>query len=183
VRAGCLSLVLVVACGPAPDAAPAVAPSTAQALEVPTHPYVMNPTGATGPGEVDPSLGFGRPGDTGHEVALSGGRQPVPQARLSLGPVTVSGGLSQAVIRRRVAPSLARIRTCYQLELHARPTVARTVLIDLTIDPQGAVQAATPRALADEPLERCVAAALRTLAFPAPGGVVQVTIPLELRPG
>ena len=101
-----------------------------------------------------------------------------------VGTPDVSGELDQATIRRYVKRNMEKIRSCYERQLLADPTLQGTVVLQFFIGPTGSVTSATARGLHAN-VSTCLAEVVSHIAFPKPGGGVGVHVksyPFEFRP-
>ncbi|MBK9069551.1 MAG: AgmX/PglI C-terminal domain-containing protein [Myxococcales bacterium] len=102
----------------------------------------------------------------------------------SLGTPEVSGELDQATIRRYVKRNMEKIRSCYERQLLADPTLQGTVVVQFFIGPTGSVTSATARGLHGN-VSTCLAEVVSHISFPRPGGGAGVHVksyPFEFRP-
>lgn len=101
-----------------------------------------------------------------------------------VGTPDVSGELDQATIRRYVKRNMEKIRSCYERQLLADPTLQGTVVLQFFIGPTGNVTSATARGLHAE-VSSCLADVVSHISFPRPGGGAGVHVksyPFEFRP-
>lgn len=154
--------------------------------------------GTIGLGNLD-TLGHGGGGGTGQGYGRGigggyGSSQGGLRSRKTGGPsvreirtgVSLTGALSQEVIRRYIRRNINQIRYCYEQQLTRRPDLAGRVAIRFVISGSGAVSASSVAnsTLGDPAAEQCVARAVQRIAFPQPdgGGVVIVTYPFMFQP-
>jgi hypothetical protein len=121
--------------------------------------------GPSGPGAYGGPPGVG-PG-------LLPGRRPRPA--FVIGTPTVPEGIDRNLIRRYVRQKHAQLTHCYERELAVRPALAGTATTSFSIDAGGRVIAARAAGLGAPAVERCVEEVLRSIQFPAGGGLVNVT--------
>ncbi len=103
------------------------------------------------------------------------------------GPAWAGGGvLDKDAIRTVVRAHIHEVRDCYNAGLEKDPDLAGKIVVGFEISATGAVQRSeiTESTLADAQVGACVAAAVKTWAFPAPkGGAVDVAYPFAFEPG
>ena len=91
------------------------------------------------------------------------------------------GGLARDEIQRVFVAALPRIKRCYEKRLTAKPLLAGTVVLEITIGADGAVRDARvdKRSLDDDDATTCIIDVGRALVFPHPkdGGQAIVTYP------
>lgn len=91
------------------------------------------------------------------------------------------GGLDKDVIMAEIRRANARIKACYELGLHDRPTLAGKVAIAFRIGPDGRVdqKSVAEDELHHAPATDCLLDVVGRMEFPPPqgGGVVNVTFP------
>jgi hypothetical protein len=116
---------------------------------------------------------------TAAELARRGHRIPTTR----LGQPNAQGNLDKAVIRKVIKMSKTKIAGCYEKALAITPTLAGTVQVQFFVKPDGTVATATAAGISPEVAD-CVAAVIKSLAFPKPkgGGGVQVNYPFTMRP-
>jgi FHA domain len=151
--------------------------------------------GGTGGGGDGSGLGLARIGTNGIGGGLAsygegkGGLKGKLDAEIGLTPgqPQVVGRIDPELIRKVVHDHRAQIRTCYEMQLNARPNLAGKLVAAWTIDAQGdVVEAHTQEsALHDRTVESCVSSKIKTWHFPIPkgGGEVFVTYPFIFTPG
>jgi hypothetical protein len=151
--------------------------------------------GGTGGGGDGSGLGLARIGTNGIGGGLAsygegkGGLKGKSDAEIGLAPgqPQVVGHIDPELIRKVVHDHRAQIRTCYEMQLNARPNLAGKLVAAWTIDPEGnVVEAHTQEsALHDRTVESCVTSKIKTWHFPIPkgGGEVFVTYPFIFTPG
>ncbi|HXN54880.1 MAG TPA: AgmX/PglI C-terminal domain-containing protein, partial [Myxococcales bacterium] len=151
--------------------------------------------GGTGGGGDGSGLGLARIGTNGIGGGLAsygegkGGLKGKSDAEIGLTPgqPQVVGRIDPELIRKVVHDHRAQIRTCYEMQLNARPNLAGKLVAAWTIDAQGdVVEAHTQEsALHDRTVESCVSSKIKTWHFPIPkgGGEVFVTYPFIFTPG
>jgi FHA domain len=151
--------------------------------------------GGTGGGGDGSGLGLARIGTNGIGGGLAsygegkGGLKGKSDAEIGLTPgqPQVVGRIDPELIRKVVHDHRAQIRTCYEMQLNARPNLAGKLVAAWTIDAQGdVVEAHTQEsALHDRTVESCVSGKIKTWHFPIPkgGGEVFVTYPFIFTPG
>lgn len=115
-----------------------------------------------------------------------GRRQAIAQARSAgiLGPTPPdpSGPLEKTSIKAAIRPHLDSIQICYEAQLLERPGIQGTTVVDFTIGGDGTVLAATARGF-DAEVDRCVADAIKPIAFPKPSAPkVNVRYPFAFKP-
>jgi hypothetical protein len=93
------------------------------------------------------------------------------------GRVTVVGSLDKDVIRRVIKRAMPAIKYCYEQGLLQNKNLAGKVSIYFVISNNGTVASATPKAGISATVDQCVAKKISQLAFPNPGGLVEVTYP------
>jgi TonB family protein len=102
------------------------------------------------------------------------------------GVASVSGSLSEEVVRRVVRKHSSALLACYQAEA-AGTGLSGTIEVKFVIGASGTVEmaAVTSSTLGNAAIEQCVAKAFRSWTFPAPdgGGMVVVTMPVAFTPG
>lgn len=89
-------------------------------------------------------------------------------------------------LRRRMRSLQQQFRRCYERGLAADPALKGDLGLNVTIGPKGVVTAVTTRgSLGKSAVGACVAAAVKTLRFPAPGAgkSISLSYPLTLDPG
>lgn len=130
---------------------------------------------ASGIGENAGGSGYAAPSFRGNTSAY-------PSTRVELGRPTVRGALGQDVITRVVRRNIGQLRFCHEQALTTNPTLHGVVELTFSIDARGAVPVSTlsRSTLGHQPAERCMVAAVRRWAFPAPedGAVVLVKLPM-----
>jgi TonB family protein len=116
----------------------------------------------------------------------------VPEPRVELGPskitigtASVHGSLSAKKASRIIERHINELRFCHE---QSRTSIAPAkVVIKFVVAPTGAVQASGIESSdsGDERLDVCLISAVRRWTFPAPegGGIVVITLPLELSRG
>jgi hypothetical protein len=123
-------------------------------------------------------------------VVLAGCRPAAGTERPSTNePASTSASIDKGLIRTVVRTHVHEIRGCYELGLADDPALAGRVAVRFTIDPHGMVSEAVvassnlpPRA---EPVQTCIAAAVKGWRFPMPpaSGSAVVLYPFVLEPG
>lgn len=109
----------------------------------------------------------------------------LPEGRVRVGRPEVRGPLRPAQIRAVVQRHLAELRFCYERELVSHAELAGELRVRFVVVPTGSVSTAATASstLGSEPVEQCVATAVRRWTFPAPPeGVALVDLPLTLTP-
>ena len=169
--------------------------------------------GGHGGGGDGSGLGLARIGTNGIGGGLAnygdgkGGLRGKEDGAIGLGPgkPEVQGSIDPELIRKVVHEHRAQIRTCYETQLNARPSLAGKLVSAWTIDQSGTVteshtqestlrdHSAEERASpatggarsAEQTVENCVASKIKTWRFPIPkgGGEVFVTYPFIFTPG
>jgi hypothetical protein len=151
--------------------------------------------GGHGGGGDGSGLGLARIGTNGIGGGLAnygdgkGGLHGKESEEIGLGPgkPEVQGSIDPELIRRVVHEHRAQIRTCYETQLTAKPSLAGKLVSAWTIDPGGTVTEAHTQesTLRDHAVENCVAQKIKTWRFPIPkgGGEVFVTYPFIFTPG
>ncbi|GAC1348371.1 MAG: hypothetical protein NVSMB23_29320 [Myxococcales bacterium] len=151
--------------------------------------------GGNGGGGDGSGLGLARIGTNGIGGGVAsygegkGGLKGKSDAEIGLAPgqPQVVGHIDPELIRKVVHDHRAQIRTCYEMQLNARPNLAGKLVAAWTIDAQGnVVEAHTQEsALHDRTVESCVSGKIKTWRFPIPkgGGEVFVTYPFIFTPG
>ena len=79
---------------------------------------------------------------------------------------------------------MEKIRSCYERQLLADPTLQGTVVVQFFIGPTGSVTSATARGLHGN-VSTCLAEVVSHISFPRPGGGAGVHVksyPFEFRP-
>lgn len=95
----------------------------------------------------------------------------------------IVGRLSKSQIESAFTQARFGFQSCYENRLKAKPNLAGTIVVAMTVDASGA--ASDMRITSDEPndidLSRCILKRAESLRFPAPefGGDVQVSYPLR----
>lgn len=92
---------------------------------------------------------------------------------------SAEGPLQTDAIRRVMRLKLGAVKRCYDQGLARRPELAGNVLLRFAIQTNGAVSdcQVIRSTLADEPVERCIAAVVRGLEFPKAPRPTVVTYP------
>ncbi|MFO0576937.1 MAG: AgmX/PglI C-terminal domain-containing protein [Polyangia bacterium] len=114
-----------------------------------------------------------RPPDAG-----AAAKPPVPAAAPA--PTTSADGPIQTdAVRRVMRMKLGAVKRCYDQGLARRPELAGNILLRFAIQTNGAVSdcQVIRSTLADEPVERCIAAVVRGLEFPKAPRPTVVTYP------
>ncbi|MBS1123248.1 MAG: domain containing protein, partial [Deltaproteobacteria bacterium] len=145
-------------------------------------------SGGTGWG----TIGLGNYGTLGHRGGTSGagygvgagglGRKITRPPTVTIGQPSSDVGLDKAIIRRLIRRNLQKIQYCYEKELVSKPTLAGTVTVKFTINPDGVVVSATGSGMTN--VDSCVATVVQGISFPKPngGGAVVVSYPFTFRP-
>jgi hypothetical protein len=190
---------------PQPPAAPAPAPADAAPLDA-APPDAMLPAaadvqrlGALGPATgalkdipdphaLDTGLGtigsstIGHGGDIGYGAPGRLRSPTTQQPRVTLGAITVQGGLAKEIIRRYLRRQMNHFQYCYEKALMTNPSLSGVVQMKLVIAPSGAVEQAQAGGVGDE-VSGCVTQAVRSIQFPKPdgGGVAIVATSLTCK--
>lgn len=118
------------------------------------------------------------------QVAEQEVRKPRSTATLaSEAAVKVEGSLDREAIRRVIRAHIGEIETCYNAGLERDKTLAGKVTLELQIGSDGRVSDAfiSHSTLADIEVDKCIAEAATSWAFPRPqGGNVSVSYPFVL---
>ena len=113
--------------------------------------------------------------------------EPTGPAVAALGKVSVKGDLPRAEVERLLRARVAAFRSCYESELAKSPRLKGRMVLELTVEPTGAVSLADVKTstLGSSDADMCVGKAARDLHFKSrPGGQpVTVTFPIELHRG
>jgi hypothetical protein len=107
-------------------------------------------------------------------------------ARVTPGPLAVSGRLPREVVERVLRQSRGGLRRCYEAGLRSNPNLVGRVGVRLVIGRDGGVTTVANGGsdLPDGSVVRCVVGAHQGMAFPAPeGGIVTVVYPVAFSPG
>ena len=151
--------------------------------------------GGRGGGGDGSGLGLARIGTNGIGGGLAnygdgkGGLRGKESGEIGLGPEKpqVTGSIDPELIRKVVHDHRAQIRTCYETQLTAKPSLSGKLISAWTIDQSGTVTEAHTQesTMHDHNVETCVAAKIKTWRFPIPkgGGEVFVTYPFIFTPG
>ena len=151
--------------------------------------------GGRGGGGDGSGLGLARIGTNGIGGGLAnygdgqGGLRGKESGEIGLGPEKpqVQGSIDPELIRKVVHDHRAQIRTCYETQLTAKPSLSGKIISAWTIDQSGAVTEAHTQesTMHDHAVEACVASKIKTWRFPIPkgGGEVFVTYPFIFTPG
>ena len=151
--------------------------------------------GGRGGGGDGSGLGLARIGTNGIGGGLAnygdgkGGLRGKESGEIGLGPEKpqVQGSIDPELIRKVVHDHRAQIRTCYETQLTAKPSLSGKIISAWTIDQSGAVTEAHTQesTMHDHNVETCVASKIKTWRFPIPkgGGEVFVTYPFIFTPG
>ncbi len=124
------------------------------------------------------SGGGGAPGGGGP----IGRRGPAYLPTVKFGKATISGTYSAAVLTRGLKRYTAQTRYCYERQLNANPTLGGTVMLELTLTPEGGVAHAKATGLAPD-LESCLGGAAIRWTFPKPSkGIVKISVPITYAP-
>ena len=97
-----------------------------------------------------------------------------------------SGAMDKGAISQVVQRRLGAIKSCYERELKANPTLAGKVVVQFTIEESGRVgEVKIVTDTTGEPnVGRCIAGQITHFKFPAPtGGSVTASYPFVLQPG
>ncbi len=149
-------------------------------------------TGQGGGGKGE-GIGLGQIGTIGHGGGTGtgtgygtgngrlGGNHTPKAPTIKPGTATVKGSVPPEVISRIVRANFGGLRLCYETALQRDPNVHGKVVVTFTIDHTGAVTAATASGF-DPTVDTCIAQRFKTLQFPAPADIVQVTYPLDFEP-
>jgi hypothetical protein len=102
-----------------------------------------------------------------------------PRGRAPGKPVIVGGAVlvgeySKETIRRQIRQKLPQIQYCYEKQLVAKHDIEGVVSTAFTIDETGKVIAVNARGVDDE-VASCVAQVIKSIQFPRPDRLVQVT--------
>lgn len=102
--------------------------------------------------------------------------------RVFAGEPQAVGELEKKVIRRRMKDELPKIKACYERALAINPALTGTVKTQFFVSPNGVV-ASCNAAGVDTEMAACVAAIIKAIEFPKPGGGggVQVNFPFTFR--
>ena len=113
-----------------------------------------------------------------------------PRGVLAIQPSTseIDGGLTQSEIDQVVKQRAQLFRTCYQRELDHKPGLGGKLVVRFRIGADGLVvpdrtSFVEGTTLHDDAVERCVAANINRLKFPAKGGVANVKYPFVFTQG
>ena len=151
--------------------------------------------GGRGGGGDGSGLGLARIGTNGIGGGLAnygdgkGGLRGKESGEIGLGPEKpqVQGSIDPELIRKVVHDHRAQIRTCYETQLTAKPSLSGKIISAWTIDQSGAVTEAHTQesTMHDRAVETCVSSKIKTWRFPIPkgGGEVFVTYPFIFTPG
>jgi hypothetical protein len=102
--------------------------------------------------------------------------------RADIGEPTVDGGADRMALRRRIMPQLDRIEFCYAEANFARPTLAGSMVVRMTLDGGVVTDADITTSLAAD-VDACVIGALRSIGeVPELTGVVHATVPITFHP-
>jgi hypothetical protein len=111
---------------------------------------------------------------------------PPPHGIVRIGTPTVRGTMSASTVRASLARLRGRFEWCYESAARQVPNLRGALAFRFVIGATGAVMMAVP---VDPPMNpptlgACLASAIRTLEYPHPpgGGIVIVTLPLDVRP-
>jgi hypothetical protein len=112
-----------------------------------------------------------------------GPRTPVSAPTISLGPVSVAGGLDTATVGRYVKRNSQKLSYCYEKELLSKPTLQGVVTAEFTIGADGLVKVSSAAGV-DKQVEACVANVIKDIEFPKPvrGREVNVSYPITYQP-
>jgi hypothetical protein len=118
-------------------------------------------------------------------------RAPAPTegtgpAVAALGKVSVKGDLPRPEVERLVRGHLAAFRACYASELEKDPRLKGRMVLELTVEPTGAVSLADVKtSTLSSAADLCVGRAARDLHFRSRPGAppVIITFPLDLHRG
>ncbi len=109
-------------------------------------------------------------------------RRQVSEPRLTISTPILKGGLDKNTIRRYIRQRLQVIQHCYEKQLTVKPSLGGTVNMRFTIDNNGRVIGMVASGL-DEEVDTCVGEAVKSIQFPADGGIVEVTsYPIHFHP-
>jgi hypothetical protein len=125
------------------------------------------------------SLGFARvacrSNASGFDVAID-------PAQLHSSPPRPAG-LTAEEIERVVRTRSGQLRACYMRALSREPALAGKLVMQFSIDGDGHVTTASTAGLDNAAISDCIVGKLRSLLFPASGGVTHVKLPVVLSPG
>ncbi len=99
-----------------------------------------------------------------------------PGGMVNAAPPT-AGSLDGATIDRYLKRSIRQVRGCYEKQLAGDPKLAGKVKVRLTIAPDGSVTSSSATGLTPE-VDTCVAAVVKTIAFPRSAAVSTATYPI-----
>ncbi|MDB4961732.1 MAG: domain containing protein [Myxococcales bacterium] len=140
--------------------------------------------GGTGQG----TIGLGHIGTIGHGGTGSGYGRGGMRGRttgstVTVGQLTVTGELDQAIIRRYLRRNTQKLAHCYEKELMVDKTLQGMATATFTIGSAGVVSSSTATGLGNQDVESCVARVIKSIEFPKPKtGDVTVTSPLTMKP-
>jgi metallo-beta-lactamase class B len=102
------------------------------------------------------------------------------------GSTNAGGSLDKEIIRRIIRRHVDEVKACYEPQLALKPGLAGRIMVQFTIAASGQVVSSVLQhsTMANEEVERCTVAAVRSWQFPKPigGGVVIVSYPFVLSP-
>jgi tetratricopeptide (TPR) repeat protein len=138
------------------------------------------------------TIGTGRYGTIGHGAGtgygvgagrggMRGRTAAVPT--VAVGRPSVAGDLDRAIIRRYIKRNIQKIQYCYEKELLVSPGLTGTISTRFVISANGRVAQATASGV-DSAVSSCVAAVIRAIEFPRPGGgaSVEISFPFGFAP-
>ena len=100
---------------------------------------------------------------------------------ISLSTPIIRGALPKEVIQRVINENKEQIRYCYEFQLSREQKLEGRVMMRWIIAATGSVSQVTVResSMKSPPVERCIAAKIKTWKFPPPagGGIVEVNYP------
>jgi hypothetical protein len=126
----------------------------------------------------DEAVGGGRIGTVGGGSPGGGSSAGGSAAQVKPGAPTVSGAVSPEVIRRVVRAHLGKFKLCWE---KSGGGAELRVTLALEISAAGKVTSARAGG-AEGALASCIAAAARTMSFPASTGAAKVSYPLVFTP-
>ncbi len=129
---------------------------------------------------------IGRGSGTGAGYGVGGGRggmrgRAANIPTVTYGQPTVTGELDRAIIRRYIRRNQNRIQYCYEKQLLAQPSISGNVIVRFAIDRSGLVLSSAATGF-DATVAACVADVVKSIEFPHPPGVVQISYPITFRP-
>jgi TonB family protein len=98
------------------------------------------------------------------------------------GPCDVEGSMRKEDVRRIVHRHEREIEFCYVRALGTQPDLEGRLEIKFVISGSGAVESATvEKSMGAEPVDRCIAQAVRRWTFPQPEDSKPVTVTYRIR--